>query len=272
MKKNGFIAAIYLVCSFLSFAFAAPDSLYSQAQKLFSKGNFDEAAKIYANVCSTLEAKEKKFCQLNEVKALIESQKINQARAAEPKLLSLISLTEPSDSLFAELSAQDSKLQIMLDQPIRAIRSWNAAQASANIDYFPEIFALCQDIVSAYPSNGLTAETCNKIKPSDTALISLPRKKTVPLSKTSVTATHFPATSASTANKWYIQLGAFGSKANAEKLVADFKSKGVQLYITELADRKLFTVRAGSFATKAEAESFAEQKIAPAHPDYKVLQ
>jgi len=274
---------LYSICLFASFAFAAPaDSSYSQAQKFYSQGNFEAAAKVYANLCSTLEANEKKTCLLSEAKSLIEANKINLAREAEPKLLLLISQTEPNDSLFSELSALDAKLQIMLDQPVRAVRSWKAAQASASVDYFPQIYALCRDIVSAYPANGLTNENCEKTKPTDTTLISLPRKKTVPLSGASQPAiVHYappapastPTSSApSSAKKWYVQLGAFSSKESAEKLVADFKNKGVQLYIAELLERKLYAVRTENFATKEEAKNFAEQKIAPTHKIYSILQ
>ena len=261
-----------------SFAFAAPaDSLYSQAQKLYSQGNFEVAAKTYAGICATLEAKEKKICQLYEAKSLIEANKIVLAREAEPKLLLLISETEPNDSLFAELSALDAKLQIMLDQPVRAVRSWKAAQASASVDYFAQIYVLCQDIVSAYPTSGLTAENCNKTKPADTTLLSIPRKKIVPIpgASSQPAVVHYtapPAHSASGAKKWYVQLGAFSSKENAEKLVTDFKTKGVLLYMIELPERKLFTVRTGDFSSKDDAENYASQKIAPTHKDYKVLQ
>jgi len=279
--KRIIFCTVCLLTSFV-FAFAASaDSLYSQAQKLYGQGNFEAAAKTYAGLCSMLEAKDKKNCQLNEARSLIEANKINLAREAEPKLLWLISETEPNDTLFAELSALDTKLQIMLDQPVRAVRSWKAAQASASVDFFPQIYVLCRDIVSAYPGNGLTTENCDKTKPADTTLLSLPRKKVVPLSGASsqpavvhyaTTPTSVPASTPSGAKKWYVQLGAFGAKENADKLVADFKNRGVQLYIVELTDRKLFTVRAGEFATKEDAENFAVQKIAPAHKEYKVLQ
>ena len=251
-------------------AASAADSLYSQAQKLYSQGNFEAAAKNYANACPQFRAKEKKICLFNEVKALVESNKIDPARVAEQKLSSLISQTEPDDSLFSELNAEDSRLQVMLNKPVQAIRSWNAAQASASADYFPELFVICRDIVSAFPGNGLTAENCDKVKPADTSLISLPRKKIVPLS-TSRQAS--PATPSKEENvkQWYVQLGAFGNKGNAEKLVADFKNRGVQLYITELPDRKLFAVRTSFFASTEEAKNFAEQKIEPTHKDYKIF-
>jgi len=279
------------VCSLASFAFAfaaSADSLYSQAQKLYGQGHFEAAAKAYAGLCSMLEGKDKKTCQLNEARSLIEANKINLAREAEPKLLWLISETEPNDTLFAELSALDAKLQIMLDQPVRAVRSWKAAQASASVDFFPQIYVICRDIVSAYPGNGLTIENCDRTKPADTSLLALPRKKitALPGASSQPAVVHYaapastpapapasvPASTPSGAKKWYVQLGAFGAKENADKLVADFKNKGVQLYIVELTERKLFTVRAGEFSTKDDAENFAVQKIAPTHKEYKVLQ
>ncbi|MDR2594945.1 MAG: SPOR domain-containing protein [Fibromonadaceae bacterium] len=281
MRKIIF-CTVYLLTSFV-FAFAASaDSLYSQAQKLYGQGHFESAARTYAGLCSMLEAKDKKTCHLNEARSLIEANKINLAREAEPKLLWLISETEPNDTLFSELSALDAKLQIMLNQPVRAVRSWKAAQASASVDFFPQIYVICRDIVSAYPGNGLTIENCDKTKPADTSLLALPRKKITPLPNASQpTTVHYqstptpapvPASTPSGAKKWYVQLGAFGAKENADKLVADFKNKGVQLYIVELTDRKLFTVRAGEFSTRDDAENFAVQKIAPTHKEYKILQ
>jgi len=271
MKKFIF-SAIYL---FAAFAFASTaDSLNSQAQKLYGQRNFEVAARTYATLCSTLEAKEKKICLMNEAKSLIEANRIDLAREAEPKLLLLISQTEPNDSLFAELSALDAKLQIMLDQPVRAVRSWKAAQASASVDYFSQIYVLCQDIISAYPAQGLTAENCNKTKPADTSLLSLPRKRVVPFANISQKApppVHY-ASPPPAGKNWFVQLGAFGAKENAEKLVADLKNKGVQLYVVELTDRKLFAVRSGNFATKEDAENYAAQNISAVHKDYKVLQ
>ena len=275
MKKSKITLSI--IC-LLAFAALAADSLYSQAQKLYSQKNFEAAAKIYANVCPQLAGKERKICQFNEIKALVESNKMDLARTAEPKLLLMISQTEPDDSLFAELSAEDAKLQLMLNQPVRAVRSWNAAQASASTDYFSELFVLCHDIISAFPEHGLTTESCDKVKPADTTLISLPRKKITPLAADQPQPQpqlqpqpNSPPPTPHT-SKWYVQLGAFGSKENAERLVANFKDKGVQLYITELPDRKLFTVRTGFFANAEEAKDFAEQKIAPTYKDYKVFQ
>jgi len=268
MKKFIFLA----ICLFISFAFAAPaDSLSSEAQKLYAQRSFEAAARTYANLCSMLEAKEKNICLLNEAKSLIEANRIDLAREAEPKLLLQISQTEPNDSLFAELSALDAKLQVMLNQPVRAVRSWKAAQASASVDFFPQIYVLCQDIISAYPTQGLTAENCNKTKPADTSLISLQRKKVVPFANanTPQTPVHYTPPAG---NKWFIQLGAFGAKENADKLVADLKNKGLQLYVVELTDRKLFAVRSGNFATKEDAENYAAQKVGAVHKDYKVLQ
>jgi len=271
MKREKVILSI--ICLFATCTFAAPDSLYTLAQKLYSMGNFEVAAKTYASACPQLEAKEKKICLFNEVRAMVESNKIDLVRTAEEKLFSLISQTEPNDTLFTEINIADSKLQIMLNQPAQAIRSWNTAQASASSDYFPELFVVCRDIVSAFPKNEqLAAENCAKIKPADTTLISISRKKITPVNISVAPVKETPAAKEDKSSKWFVQLGAYGNKENAEKLVADFKNKGVQLYVTELPDRKLFVVRTGLFESADAAKIYAEQKIAPIHKDYKIFQ
>jgi septal ring-binding cell division protein DamX len=270
MKKTQIILSA--ICLLAICTFATPDSLYSQAQKLYSQGIFEAAAKAYANACPQLEANEKKICQFNEVKAMMESNKIDLVRTAEQKLFSLISQTEPDDTFFTEMNAMDSKLQIMLNQPMQAIRSWNTAQASASTDYFSELFVICRDIVSAFPKNELTSENCAKIKPTDTTLLSLSRKKITPVNISIAPIKETSTAKGEKSSKWYVQLGAFGNKENAEKLVSDFSSRGVQLYVTELADRKLFVVRTGFFENADTAKIFAEQKISPTHKDYKIFQ
>jgi hypothetical protein len=271
MKKTWIRYFVSVFCFFASSAGASTaDSFYSIAQKLYSQGVFTEASVVYGNLCPQLEVHEKSSCLFKEIKSLAGIKTTGAAQAAQEKLMQLLSGTEPGDSLFAELSAEAAKLQIMLKQPAMAARSWNAAHASAGSDYFPELFVLCQDIVSAFPDAGLTGETCNMVKPRDTSLVSLPRNKIVPLGK-EVKAPPGKAQPSQAANKWCVQLGAFGAKENAEKLVATFKQKGVQLYITELPERKLFAVRTGNFANAEEAKTYAEQKIKPSHEGYKVI-
>jgi cell division septation protein DedD len=271
MKKTGIGYFVSAFCFFASAAGASTaDSLYSLAQKLYSQGVFTEASVVYSSLCPQLEAREKSSCLFKEIKSLAGIKTTGAAQAAQEKLLPLLSQTEPGDSLFAELNAEAAKLQIMLKQPAMAARSWNAAHASANSDYFPELFVLCQDIVSAFPEASLTNETCNTVKPRDTSLVSLPRNKIVPLGK-APPGKEAKAPPSQAANKWCVQLGAFGARENAEKLVATFKQKGVQLYITELPERKLFAVRTGNFATSEDAKTYAEQKIKPSHEGYKVI-
>ncbi|GHV14582.1 hypothetical protein AGMMS49938_10970 [Fibrobacterales bacterium] len=273
-----------IALSLFNFAFA--DSRTENADKLFAQGNFEAAAAAYNSVCTSLNPKDKKLCLFSEVKSLMETKKIENAQKAEIKLVSLLSQTEPSDSLFSPLFAADTRLQIMLSQPERAVRSWNTTVQSANSDFFPTIYLTCLDLIENFPSNGLTNENCQKVRPADTTLISLPRTKTAPLVKVTAVPAAKPPTSPSpvqdtrTANGTttppqnqgcLIQLGAFGNRANAEKLVSDFAKKSVPLNIAETPGSALFIVRSDKFATQVEAAAFAEQKIAPFHHDYKIL-
>ena len=52
--------------------------------------------------------------------------------------------------------------------------------------------------------------------------------------------------------KWYVQMGAFGNSANAQKLVNQYKQQGYNVRIKK--DNNLHRVQIGPYATKNEAE------------------
>jgi len=147
MPKSNF-KYIFFVIFALSFAFAQDGAIKfemppkQEPQKLGVTANRPlNLAEISAKDTASFDTYSKRRDLVQDsisamYKEIENSKKITLAREAEPKLLLLISQTEPNDSLFSELSALDAKLQIMLDQPVRAVRSWKAAQASANVDYF----------------------------------------------------------------------------------------------------------------------------------------
>jgi len=55
---------------------------------------------------------------------------------------------------------------------------------------------------------------------------------------------------------WTIQAGSFGQKANAEKLMANLKLKGMPAYLSEIKvqDKTLYRVRIGPIESKQKAE------------------
>ena len=69
-----------------------------------------------------------------------------------------------------------------------------------------------------------------------------------PVTKPTLSAT----TSKNNQGKWYVQIGAFGNSANAQKLVNQYQQQGYTVRIQK--DNNLNRVQIGPFTTKKEAE------------------
>lgn len=69
-----------------------------------------------------------------------------------------------------------------------------------------------------------------------------------PVTKPTLSAT----TSKNNQGKWYVQIGAFGNSANAQKLVKQYQQQGYTVRIQK--DNNLNRVQIGPFTTKKEAE------------------
>lgn len=67
---------------------------------------------------------------------------------------------------------------------------------------------------------------------------------------------------------WMIQLGSFASRANAERLVHELKTRGYAVVLTESASggRKLYRVRVGPASDHATAQALAAKLRAAGHP------
>lgn len=67
-----------------------------------------------------------------------------------------------------------------------------------------------------------------------------------------------PATPpAPAAGGWFVQTDAFGSRGNAEKRVAELKSKGHAAFVATSATGRAFRVRLGPYAERTEADRLA---------------
>jgi cell division septation protein DedD len=66
-----------------------------------------------------------------------------------------------------------------------------------------------------------------------------------------------PQTPPAATGGWVVQLGAFGSKANADGLAARLKAKNHAAYVISLPVGPQFKVRVGPFANEAEARQAA---------------
>ena len=94
----------------------------------------------------------------------------------------------------------------------------------------------------------------------------------VPKSFSSNKSNENPAASAS-AEYWTLQLGAFGTKSNADLLVSNLKKQKVTCTIIEQprGEKTLYLVQTGKFETKDQAVDFAANKLAPLKIEYQPL-
>jgi len=78
-----------------------------------------------------------------------------------------------------------------------------------------------------------------------------------------------PSTSSQSQNAYWIQVGAYSNQQNANTLAAEYKQKGYNAIILEPSPtdrRKLYRVRLGGYATRAQA---VEARDELAHQEHK---
>ena len=93
-----------------------------------------------------------------------------------------------------------------------------------------------------------------------------------PAPATPVTSTPAPKESA-TKEYWTLQLGAFGTKSNADLLVSNLKKQKISCEIIEQVrgERTLYLVQTGRFDTKDQAIDFAANKLSPLKIEFQPL-
>jgi cell division protein FtsN len=82
-----------------------------------------------------------------------------------------------------------------------------------------------------------------------------------------------PTTTTPAQEYWTLQLGAFGTKSNADLLVANLKKQKISCTIIEQprGEKFLYLVQTGRFETKDQAVDFAANKLAPLKIEYQPL-
>lgn len=92
-----------------------------------------------------------------------------------------------------------------------------------------------------------------------------------PTPATAAPAAAAPATT--TAEYWTLQLGAFGTKSNADLLVTNLKKQKITSTIIEMprGEKILYLVQTGRFDTKEQAVDYAATKLVPLKIEYQPL-
>ena len=101
-----------------------------------------------------------------------------------------------------------------------------------------------------------------------------PAPAVVPTATATPTANVPAVTKAEPAQEyWTLQLGAFGTKSNADLLVTNLKKQKISCTIIEQprAERTLYLVQTGRFETKEQAVDFAANKLVPLKIEYQPL-
>lgn len=132
------------------------------------------------------------------------------------------------------------------------------------------------DSTKAAPKQAV-ADSVKTAKPAPAVEQAKEQPKAVPAPAPVATATAAPATTAPaaapTSEYWTLQLGAFGTKANADLLVTNLKKQKITCTIIEQprGERILYLVQTGKFETKDQAVDFAASKLAPLKIEYQPL-
>lgn len=133
------------------------------------------------------------------------------------------------------------------------------------------------DTTKAKESQQAVADSVKTAKPAPAVEQAKEQPKAVPAPAPVATATAAPATTAPaaapTSEYWTLQLGAFGTKANADLLVTNLKKQKITCTIIEQprGERILYLVQTGKFETKDQAVDFAASKLAPLKIEYQPL-
>lgn len=101
-----------------------------------------------------------------------------------------------------------------------------------------------------------------------------PTPAVIPTATATPTASVPAVTKAEPAQEyWTLQLGAFGTKSNADLLVTNLKKQKISCTIIEQprAERTLYLVQTGRFETKEQAVDFAANKLVPLKIEYQPL-
>lgn len=302
MKKTVQQAILFLtILAASSFAQTMAD-----AQKAYVAGNWKEAAAAYEAACPKEPDSAKTECYLWNVLALSQTGSAQSFKIAGKRLDSLIQTTNPQRAIYADLMMTSAQFRLYLGKFDKAAEDLIQAIETSHPHQAVVLQKVCQAVKPKANSEMLN-DRCNLLSNPD-SLKALQTAKAAPSEPTpkkdsvvaapvqppvvdsakkapTVTATppappvQTPAAPVATVQAapvqeyWTLQLGAFGTKANADLLVTNLKKQKISCTIVEQprAERTLYLVQTGRFDTKDQAIDFAANKLAPLKIEYQPL-
>lgn len=215
------------------------DLMMTSAQFRLYLGKFDKAAEDLIQAIETSHPHQavvlQKVCQA--VKAKVKSDELNDR----------CNLLNNPDSLKAIQAAMQAKTTAVT-QPAPAVQ---------------------QPLPPATPE---PAPVVEQAKPAEQPK-EQPKAAPIPAPTPATAASAAAAPATTTAKYWTLQLGAFGTKSNADLLVTNLKKQKITSTIIEMprGEKILYLVQTGRFDTKEQAVDYAATKLVPLKIEYQPL-
>ncbi len=277
----------------------------ADAQKAYVAGNWKEAAAAYEAACPKEPDSLRAECYLWNVLALSQTGNAQSFKVAGKRLDSLIQTTNPQRAIYADLMMTSAQFRLYLGKYDKAAEDLIQAIETSHPHQSVVLQKVCQAVKAKVKSEDLN-DRCNLLSNPD-SLKALQAAKTAPAAQPAKVAAPAPqpaapepapaveqpkeqpkaapapapapvatapaAPATTTAEYWTLQLGAFGTKSNADLLVSNLKKQKISCTIIEQArgEKTLYLVQTGKFETKDQAVDFAASKLAPLKIEYQPL-
>jgi cell division septation protein DedD len=294
--------AFVLLSAFAASVFA---QTMADAQKAYVAGNWKEAAAAYEVACPKEPDSLKAECYLWNILALSQTGSAQSFKIAGKRLDSLIQTTNPQRAIYADLMMTSAQFRLYLGKYDKAAEDLIQAIETSHPHQAIVLQKVCKAVKAKVKSEDLN-DRCNllgnpdslkAIQSAKTAPTTQPAKVAAPAPQPAASepapvveqpkeqkATPAPAPApvatapatvpaATSAEYWTLQLGAFGTKANADLLVTNLKKQKITCTVIEQprGERTLYLVQTGRFETKDQAVDFAANKLAPLKIEFQPL-
>jgi len=271
----------------------------ADAQKAYVAGNWKEAATAYEAACPKEVDSLRAECYLWNVLALSQTGNAQSFKVAGKRLDSLIQTTNPQRAIYADLMMTSAQFRLYLGKYDKAAEDLIQAIETSHPHQAIVLQKVCKAVKAKVKSEDLN-DRCNLLNNPDSlkailtasqakataatepAKVAAPEPKPVvaepapaveqPKTAAPVAAPAAPAATAPI-EYWTLQLGAFGTKSNADLLVSNLKKQKISCTIIEQprGEKTLYLVQTGKFDTKDQAIDFAANKLAPLKIEYQPL-
>lgn len=281
------------------------------AQKAYVSGNWKSAAEAFDSACQTLDVSKRPECSLWGILALSQTGAAKDFSLARKRLDSLIATVPDSLPVVSDLYMTRAQFELYLKRPDLSLKTLRIAFDKALPRQVPVLHQVCQSIYAANPIDSvhsLCAEMNRAKEPaqkkdsstaglissssanissavsssSSLAISSSSSDELLPAAEATVSSASVqtpnqaimpkPTQPTAAAETWTLQLGAFGIRANAERLVEDLKARKIESHVVESprGDKTLYLVQTGNFTSQEEAAAFGESVLKPIPQEFQL--